>query len=56
MPILNDVQSKLNETNMDRIESPTDVDAISHIITSAHDSGMQICPAGSLHSMGGQQL
>ena len=56
MPTLNDVQSKLNETDMDRIESPSDVDAISHLITSARDSGMQICPAGSLHSMGGQQF
>lgn len=56
MPTLNDVQSKLNETDMDRIEIPSDVDAISHIITSARDSGMQICPAGSLHSMGGQQF
>ncbi len=56
MPTLNDVQSKLNETDMDRIENPADVDAISHIITSARDSGMQICPAGALHSMGGQQF
>ena len=45
MPTLNDVQSKLNETDMDRIESPSDIDAISHIITSARGSGMPICPA-----------
>ena len=56
MTILNDVQSQLNHTPVARIErpsSPTEVRALLNVARSAGDS---ICPAGALHSMGGQQL
>ncbi len=56
MPVLNDVQSKLNATEVSRIESPDSVEKISTILAETALSGGVVCPAGAFHSMGGQQL
>ncbi len=56
MPVLNDIQSRLNETEVSGVESPESVEAISATISKAALSGVPLCPAGALHSMGGQQF
>lgn len=56
MATLNDVQSRLNATDMQRIVTPANPDEISTAIAEAASQGLPICPAGALHSMGGQQF
>ena len=56
MQALNDVQSRLNGTEVSRIVRPRTPDEVRHEIQRTVSDGMAICPAGSLHSMGGQQL
>ena len=56
MPSLNDVQSKLNPSDMRAIARPLTVEEISRTIIDARDRGISLCPAGALHSMGGQQF
>ena len=56
MPTRNDVQSRLNETEVLRIVKPRAPDDIRREIHRAVSDGLPICPAGSLHSMGGQQF
>ena len=56
MPTLNDVQSRLNATDMQRIVSPANPEEIAAAIAEAASQGLPVCPAGSLHSMGGQQF
>tara|TARA_Y100000588_G_scaffold64755_1_gene64504 strand:+ start:504 stop:1892 length:1389 start_codon:yes stop_codon:yes gene_type:complete len=56
MPNLNDVQSKLNETFVSAILTPSTFDEISRIIVDATTASRLVCPAGALHSMGGQQF
>ena len=56
MPTLNDVQSRLNATDMKRVLTPADLDEISAAIAEAASQGLPVCPAGTLHSMGGQQF
>lgn len=56
MPTLNDVQSRLNATEMQRVVTPSNPDEISAVIAEASSQGLPICPAGALHSMGGQQF
>jgi len=56
MPTLNDVQSKLNETQVSEIVTPSSIEEISQVILHAANSGQAVCPAGALHSMGGQQF
>ena len=56
MPILNDVQSRLNETEILRIVHPRTAEDVRHEIEKAALDGIAICPSGSLHSMGGQQF
>ena len=56
MPILNDVQSRLNETEILRIVRPKTAEDVRHEIEKAALDGIAICPSGSLHSMGGQQF
>ena len=56
MLILNDVQSKLNKSRMVEECCPSDVDEISEKIINAQQKRFSLCPAGSLHSMGGQQF
>ncbi len=56
MPILNDVQSRLNATEVQRIVSPANPEEIAAAIVEAANQGLPVCPAGALHSMGGQQF
>ena len=56
MLTLNDVQSRLNATEMQRIVTPANPDEISAAIAEAASQGLPVCPAGALHSMGGQQF
>ena len=56
MQTLNDVQSRLNETEVRRVVRPRTPDEVRREIQRAVDDGLTICPAGSLHSMGGQQF
>lgn len=56
MQTLNDVQSRLNGTEVARVVRPRNPDEVRHEIQRTVSDGLAICPAGSLHSMGGQQL
>ena len=56
MPLLNDVQSRLNATDMQRIDAPASPPEVSAAIAQAASQGLSVCPAGTLHSMGGQQF
>ena len=56
MQVLNDIQSRLNETEVSGVESPESAGAIAATISQAALSGVPLCPAGALHSMGGQQF
>ena len=56
MPLLNDVQSQLNATEVARVVTPATVQEISAVIAEASAQGIVVCPAGALHSMGGQQF
>ena len=56
MPRLNDVQSRLNETEMVQVVAPATVQEIGSAIAEASAQGLAVCPAGALHSMGGQQF
>ena len=56
MQTLNDVQSRLNGTEVRRVARPRTPDEVRDEIQRAADDGLAICPAGSLHSMGGQQF
>ena len=56
MPVLNDVQSRLNSTPVLRVVEPEDPADVSEAISRAIDDKNALCPAGTLHSMGGQQF
>ena len=56
MPLLNDVHSQLNETEVARVAAPATVEEVGAAIVEASAEGLVVCPAGSLHSMGGQQF
>ena len=56
MPMLNDVQSRLNATEMLRVAQPSNVAEVRSVVNDAALRGEPVCPAGSLHSMGGQQF
>ena len=56
MPTLNDVQSRLNRTEIARIVRPQTSEDVRNEIRKAATDGIAICPSGSLHSMGGQQF
>lgn len=56
MPILNDVQSRLNAARVARVVSPSSADEVADVVGEAAARGVAVCPAGSLHSMGGQQF
>ena len=53
---LNDIQSKLNETSVQSVSTPATVEEIRKILKISSAEGIPICPAGALHSMGGQQF
>ena len=56
MPILNDVHSQLNETEVARVVAPATPEEVAEVISRASAEGIAVCPAGALHSMGGQQF
>ena len=56
MPILNDVQSRLNAARVARVVSPSSADEVADVLGEAAARGVAVCPAGALHSMGGQQF
>ena len=56
MPTLNDVQSRLNETEIRRVIRPVTPEDVRIAIRNAASNGLAICAAGALHSMGGQQF
>ena len=56
MPLLNDVQSRLNATEMLDVLRPTSPGEVVEAISAAAGWSIALCPAGTLHSMGGQQL
>ena len=56
MPAMNDVQSKLNRTEMAEILNPASPADVSSAVRAFPKRKIPLCPAGSLHSMGGQQF
>ena len=56
MPTLNDVQSRLNATEMARVAAPKTPAEVAEILREAAARGLAVCPAGTLHAMGGQQF
>ena len=56
MPVLNDVHSRLNATDMVGVVAPDSPAGVSSAILEAREAGVPLCPAGSRHSMGGQQF
>ena len=56
MPLLNDVHSQLNETEVARVVTPSITEEVAATIAEASAERFVVCPAGSLHSMGGQQF
>ncbi len=56
MTLLNDVQSRLNATKMAEVLRPVGPEGIAAAVRRAAESGLPLCPAGALHSMGGQQF
>lgn len=53
---LNDVQSQLNATRVNRVVRPESIDDIGAAIVSARANGRIVSVAGGRHSMGGQQF
>jgi FAD/FMN-containing dehydrogenase len=56
MPILNDVHSALNATEVLRIEQPTDAAALQSLVRRAAREQRSLSVAGGRHAMGGQQF
>ena len=56
MTVLNDVQSRLNATKMRKVLHPASPTEVVEAVAASGDPGVPLCPAGTLHSMGGQQL
>ena len=56
MTLLNDVQSRLNATEMVEVLRPAKPADVAEAVRHAADRGLPLCPAGALHSMGGQQF
>lgn len=54
--ILNDVHSRLNATEVARVERPTSLDELKKAILRARERGERISIAGGRHAMGGQQF
>jgi hypothetical protein len=53
---VNDIQSRLNPTRVNRILKPTSVEDIRAALTAARRENLSVCIAGGRHSMGGQQF
>ena len=56
MPEVNDVQSRVNRTQVHSVESPKSTECISEALSKAVDAGLPVSVAGGRHSMGGQQF
>ena len=56
MTVLNDIQSRLNATAMPRVLRPSTPSEVVDAVAAYVDQGTPLCPAGTLHSMGGQQF
>ena len=56
MPVLNDIQSRLNATRVERVVAPSSPDEVAGVLRDAAGRGVAVCPAGALHAMGGQQF
>lgn len=56
MPIVNDVHSRLNETNVSEILTPRSCEELVDIVRSAARQGRSISICGGRHAMGGQQF
>lgn len=54
--VVNDIHSRLNETQVSRIVSVESVDELRQIVRTAATTGRQISIAGGRHAMGGQQF
>jgi FAD/FMN-containing dehydrogenase len=54
--VVNDVHSRLNETRVARIVTPTSVQEVQGIVQQARREGRAISIAGGRHAMGGQQF
>ncbi len=53
---VNDVQSQLNRTRVNRIVTPESLDAIQAALRDARSEGRAVSIAGGRHAMGGQQF
>lgn len=56
MPIVNDVHSRLNQTNVLEIVSPRSRDELADVVRKAAREGRSIAVCGGRHAMGGQQF
>lgn len=56
MPQLNDVHSRLNPTEVARIEHPANADEVAAAIRRARAEGVPVIACGRRHAMGGQQF
>ena len=54
--VVNDVHSRLNETRVQRVETPDSVEAIQAIVRQARNERRAISIAGGRHAMGAQQF
>ena len=54
--VLNDVHSKLNATQVDRVARPVDFDSLVSLIRDSGQKGRAVSISGGRHSMGGQQF
>lgn len=53
---VNDVQSQLNPTRVNRVVAPRSVEAIQAVLREAHREDRAVSVAGGRHAMGGQQF
>ncbi|MEM1059896.1 MAG: FAD-binding oxidoreductase [Verrucomicrobiota bacterium] len=56
MPEVNDVQSRLNPTPVQRVVTPSNEAEVAQAIAVAVAEGLPVCVAGGRHAMGGQQF
>jgi FAD/FMN-containing dehydrogenase len=54
--VVNDVHSRLNETEVDRVVAVDSVEAVQAALERAHAAGKPVSVAGGRHAMGGQQF
>ncbi|MCG3122014.1 MAG: hypothetical protein GIKADHBN_00390 [Phycisphaerales bacterium] len=56
MPVLNDVHSRLNPTDVARIVRPADTGEVAAVVRAAAEHAQRISIGGCRHAMGGQQF